>query len=348
MRASAILLLAALLAGCAQERPATAEEDPAAGLIASIERIQVPVLNPSSDPLAYQAKYDQAWRERSPLVLKLLNEFPDHPKTAKLMDEYWQSLMKRQMSVKECEAVIEQIKKTRAASTNKDLRQHAAFWTTFYSAYRDREDVEQVLAHADGFSHEFPMDARGATIYSFASMSGLATKEEMKRALASLVEKYPTTEDGAFARAMLPLLDNVGKTFDFDFTDAVTGARHTDEKYRGKVLVIDWWATWCGPCIASLPRMRALHEKYKDKGLEFIGVSLDEPEARGGLEALRTFVRDNEMPWPQFHLDGDPAFQQKYRVSQIPTVFVVDRSGTIVSIDGYRTLERTLESLFGA
>jgi thiol-disulfide isomerase/thioredoxin len=346
MRALLLLALVAALVGCKGAGPDSAtKDDPAAQTVAAIEAIQLPVLNASGDPDMYQAKYEKAWAERAPLVLKMLETHPDDSRTAKYADQYWQSLMRKEMDAEDCDQVIADIK-ARGQAGSEDLKKHAAFWVAFYSSYRDRNDVDKVLDHADEFSRAFPNDPRGATLFSFASMSGMATRGQMERAFSALIARYASTNDGQFARAMLPLMDNVGKTFDFDFKDAITGERRTDEMYRGKVLVIDWWATWCGPCIEALPRMRQTYAKYKGLGVEFIGVSIDAPTDQGGRQALREFVAKNDMPWPQYHVDGD-GFDQKWKVAQIPTVFVVDKAGKVVSIDGYRTLDRTLEGLVG-
>ncbi len=347
MRALIIGVVALALVGCQGEKQAEAKADRAQESFAAIEAIKLPVMSASTDPNIYQAKYEQAWQERTPLVFKVLKDYPDDARTAKLMDLYWQSLMRTDMKKEECDKVVAEISEARKTTTNTNLRQHAAFWATFYSCYSTRDEIDKVLDFAEGFSKEYPSDPRGATMFSFASMSGKATKEQMQQSFEVLVARYGTTEDGQFARAMLPLMEHVGKEFDFDFNDAVTGVRYTDEKMRGKVLVIDWWATWCVPCVQSLPKMKAIYAKYKDKGVEFIGVSLDEAKDKGGLDKLLEFVKKNDMPWPQYYLNAVPTFQQRYGVAQIPTVFVVDRDGKIVSIDGYRTLERTLEGMVG-
>ncbi len=95
--------------------------------------------------------------------------------------------------------------------------------------------------------------------------------------------------------------------------------------YRGKVVVLDLWATWCGPCRAEIPLLVELYEELKDEGLVVVGVGLD----RGGAGVLKPFVASNNVTYPI--LVGNPAIQAEYRVSGIPTTFILDRDGRIVT-----------------
>ncbi len=99
--------------------------------------------------------------------------------------------------------------------------------------------------------------------------------------------------------------------------------------YRGKLVLLDFWATWCGPCITELPNIKEVYEKYHDKGFEIIGISLDTNEA-----ALRTFLKENRLPWRQV-FDGevrDTSLAQQYGVRGIPAQFLMDREGTVISV----------------
>jgi thiol-disulfide isomerase/thioredoxin len=69
-------------------------------------------------------------------------------------------------------------------------------------------------------------------------------------------------------------------------------------KFKGKVVLVDFWATWCGPCRGELPNVLAAYKKYHDKGFEIIGISLDRDE-----NALKSFIKENGMVWPQY-FDG--------------------------------------------
>ena len=99
--------------------------------------------------------------------------------------------------------------------------------------------------------------------------------------------------------------------------------------YRGKLVLLDFWATWCGPCIVELPNVKAVYEKYHDKGFEIIGISLDTDEA-----ALRKFIRENQLPWRQV-FDGEgwkTPLVKKYGVRGIPAQFLIDREGRVISV----------------
>ena len=102
---------------------------------------------------------------------------------------------------------------------------------------------------------------------------------------------------------------------------------------KGKVVVIDFWATWCGPCVAEMPKMKELYAKYHDQGVEFIGVSLDQPKEEGGLDSLKKFVKENEIAWPQYYQGNfwESEFSKSWGVNAIPCVFIVDADGKLYS-----------------
>jgi peroxiredoxin len=98
-------------------------------------------------------------------------------------------------------------------------------------------------------------------------------------------------------------------------------------KYKGKVVLVDFWATWCPPCVAEVPEIVAAYNKYHDKGFEVVGISLDVEK-----DALEHFIKTRKMPWPQFY-DGkrfENELAVKYGIDHAPTVYLLDRDGKII------------------
>ncbi|HTX99828.1 MAG TPA: TlpA disulfide reductase family protein [Bacteroidota bacterium] len=93
--------------------------------------------------------------------------------------------------------------------------------------------------------------------------------------------------------------------------------------FRGKVVILDFWATWCPPCRREIPDFISLQSRYKDKGLQIVGVALDEPEKVGA------FAKSWGMNYPVL-LGNDEVSALYGGISGIPTTFIIDRKGNIV------------------
>lgn len=114
--------------------------------------------------------------------------------------------------------------------------------------------------------------------------------------------------------------------------------------YKGKVVLLDFWATWCGPCRRELPNVAATYQQYHAKGFEILSVSLD--QARQG-PALLKFVHDNNMTWPQIY-DGrywQAAVAVQYGVHAIPCPVLVDGDTGVVIAEGAGAVGHKLPKL---
>lgn len=143
------------------------------------------------------------------------------------------------------------------------------------------------------------------------------------------------------AQAQLAKFDRVGKPVEFAFT-AVDGRKIDIADLKGKVVMIDFWATWCGPCIAGLPEVLETYHKWHDQGFEILGISLDNDE-----EALKKMVKEREMPWPQFfdHENESNRYAEKYGISGIPTLWLVDKEGNLRYLNARNDLEGKVAKL---
>ncbi len=131
----------------------------------------------------------------------------------------------------------------------------------------------------------------------------------------------------------------VGKELEFRFTPL--GGKATSLKdLRGKVVILDFWATWCGPCKKDLPNLKKLLEKHGKDGLEIIGISLDEDE-----KDPAAYVKDNGINWPQVAGKTATQFADEWGIEYIPTLFVVDRAGKLRSVDAREKLDKLIPEL---
>ncbi|MCA9258993.1 MAG: redoxin domain-containing protein, partial [Planctomycetales bacterium] len=101
----------------------------------------------------------------------------------------------------------------------------------------------------------------------------------------------------------------------------------TLDDYRGKVVLIEFWGTWCGPCIAQLPEIRRLHDAYADQGLVVIGV-----HSTRGADRAEEFAEKNRVPWP-VALDSEDRSKEAYGVQSWPSCYLIDRRGQLRMAD---------------
>jgi thiol-disulfide isomerase/thioredoxin len=191
-----------------------------------------------------------------------------------------------------------------------------------------------------------PKDERGSELLYYVAAATKDEKEQLDL-YRRVVKDYPKSRAADEARVIVKQIDAIGKPFELSFTDAISGKKISVADLKGKVLVIDFWATWCGPCVAEMPEMKKLYAEYKSKGVEFIGVSLDAPKSEGGLDKLKDFVKENAVTWPQYYQGNgwESTFSKSWGIKSIPTMFVVDAEGNLYNTAARGKLDEILPKL---
>ncbi len=151
------------------------------------------------------------------------------------------------------------------------------------------------------------------------------------RQFGTLFHDHPNAEVRDMARLLLGSAERLelpGKPMILKGTQ-VSGAPFDLDSLKGKVVLVDFWATWCGPCVAEHDNMKKLYEAYHDRGFEIVGVSLDVDRAK-----LDDYLKRKSIPWITLHEGNgkqNPAYE-KYGVLTIPVMILVGRDGNVISV----------------
>jgi thiol-disulfide isomerase/thioredoxin len=132
-----------------------------------------------------------------------------------------------------------------------------------------------------------------------------------------------------------------GDPMDLTFT-ATDGSPVDLKSMRGKVVLLDFWATWCPPCRDEVPDVVNVYNKYHDQGFQVVGISLDQSR-----ENLDQFTSGNGMVWPQY-FDGQGwgnSLAQRFSVRYIPQMWLLDKQGRVVTKDGRDNLSGQVAAL---
>ncbi len=173
------------------------------------------------------------------------------------------------------------------------------------------------------------------------TIAGCRNDDTSCRTSVRLAKKIVQEVTGVVLGDKAPKDDAVGKPIDIKFT-AIDGREVDLAKMKGKVVLIDFWATWCGPCVAEIPSVKKAYAALKPKGFEIIGISLDSSK-----EKLASFVKEKEMPWPQY-FDGKGwknEISTRYGIRSIPAMWLIDKEGNLVDKNARRDLEEKVEKL---
>jgi thiol-disulfide isomerase/thioredoxin len=192
-----------------------------------------------------------------------------------------------------------------------------------------------------GMIKEFPKEAEP---YEFFLMAAQQMGGDKAKAVAKEIADGDAPEAvKETARGLLRQLDALGKPLDIKFT-AVDGREVDLAQMKDKVVLVDFWATWCSPCVGEVPKVKEAYDSLHSKGFEIVGISFDQSK-----DALEKFVAKEQMEWPQY-FDGK-AWSNKYGVQYgihgIPSMWLVDKKGNLRDMEGREGLADKVAKLLG-
>ncbi len=208
------------------------------------------------------------------------------------------------------------------------------------------EQLKQMLKERETLSIE---DVQMAT-FAAANLELNPNKKDA-RDIYALLEQLLTTDKREEMQSMrinlqssIRRIDLLGKKFEIEYKDIQNKLIKTED-FAGKFVIVDFFASWCQPCLSEVPRLKKYAAKYKDKGLEVLAISLDETR-----EALDKYLASAELPWKVIHDNAADPFERlqlKFGVAALPTVLLLNKEGTVVSLEARGAeLDRLMEMIF--
>ena len=204
------------------------------------------------------------------------------------------------------------------------------------------------MADLEGFLAKHPgADEVPDVLLQLASANEFnGEEEEAHKRYSRVLKDYAASEAAKKAAGSLRRLELIGKVLDLKGTGLQNEVIDTTQ-YRGKTVLVVFWASWATPVKAELPELKKIGEKYRDRGLEVIGVNLDNERAE-----VDAFLKENPLSWPQIFegggLEGRLAIE--YGITSVPTMFLADAQGKVINRNMHNAadVDRQLEKLLAA
>jgi len=343
--------VAAVLGGCIiSAGGAVAAERPADQILKEIDGVKLPTLDANKkDDRSYvrnnEIQRRAAAQKRARLIGELYKVAPQHKRIATLLEERWKTIGLRP-EMGQYADLIRELENVVAHTKDQKLKIEASFMRAQLKLHPVSSKKAPDPSGVDDFLKLAPKDPRASSL--LGSAVSLTRDEKKKAALVERLHKdFPDSDLVEMVEESHNQRESLGKPFHLEFTNAIDGTTVSMKNLRGKVVVIDFWATWCPPCVAEMPKMKKLYAEYHDRGVEFIGVSLDQPKEQGGLDSLKKFVKENGIGWPQYYQGNfwKSKFSSSWGINSIPCVFVVDTDGKLYSVQARGKLETMIPEL---
>lgn len=295
----------------------------------------------------YRAARRGALQQKAAILLDAARYHSDDPLLPDLLNQRWELLARSNVATDGSAAFLADIEAVLAEVDQPDAVRHGSYWRALIRAQTASDDGDAVLAAVTQFVDRFPQDRRGATLLQQVANHPAASPANIRAAWQRIADTYSRTYWGPYAPGQARRVDQANQPFELRFETFRDGREISSETLAGRVVVLDFWATTCAPCITALPEMRRLYAEYRDQGVEFVGISLDESEERGGRERLVAFLEEHEIPWPIYY-QGNGYYSElsfSWGVGGIPEVFLLDREGRLVTTEARGRLAELIPEL---
>ena len=328
-----------------------ADEREASEILKDIDAVFMPAYDRSrGSDVDYRNEYlrlrNEASKKKAELIGELFEADPKNDRLIQLLPERWRHLVGNDTS-----ELFKEVKSIASTFPDSPLAAEAAYWNAEAAqrayGWVKEPKYEKVASAINAFVDQYPDDPRSVQLMSNLAGYFSPDPKEALKIWKTLLAKYPDDRSAKYWPGKIRQSEGIGKPFELEFTDAIKGSEISMSDLRGKVVVIDFWATWCGPCIAEMPHMKELYAQYKDKGVEFLGISLDQPEDQGGLDKLRKYCDENDIIWPQYYQGNywSSEYSVSWGINSIPSMFVVDQNGNLYSTSARGELNKILPEL---
>jgi len=299
----------------------------------------------------YREQNAEAWNWICELSLELLRSHPEDGNVILLMRERWRlqctEMGQWEAAVREMEALmadeksapglVDEARSSRALACLGQLQLELA--------QPDPALLARAQAAVDAMLLAQPGDPRCQELLWQLALLYEGDPVRERETFARMLELYPTSPRIALYRGKLRQLDGLGQPFEMPVFKNALDEREVDlAALRGKVLVVVFWAARAQPALDRLAEFRRLAGEYAERGVVFLGVSLDEPADKGGRELLLAAAKEHGLDWPQNYLGAGWAspFSVSWGITRLPHVFVVDREGKLASTAAQRELEAAI------
>ena len=237
--------------------------------------------------------------------------------------------------------------KAKASGNDGQLPENVVLRGKWYRAGKDAEKQAAVIKEIDQAAAARPKDIFLSQF--IADIRPAAADEAMKQHLMDVMSK---TLDNPTAKGLVAVMKNADKTLGFEGKPMVLAGKQPNGKdfttadWKGKVILVDFWAVWCAPCRAELPRVKKVYDQYHDKGFEVLGVDNDYE-----ADTVIKFTEHEKLPWPQlFDADagGNDAWNPltlSFGINGIPVMFLIDKKGVCRTVSAREDFETLIPKL---